>query len=439
MQKTDVIVIGAGVAGLTASLFLAKSALKVKLIESKNFIGGRTFSIKDPNAFFDLDNGQHLFAGAYENYFEFLKQINSFKYIKFQKGIDITFIDLQKNKNVLNTGFIPGKLGILVGFLKYNALSFNQKFKILNLLFKINKNAQNLNYKSVKNFLEVFKQDEKIIQYFWEPLCLAVMNNDIENSDFEVFRNVLFKLFLSNSNFSKLAYSTVPLSKLYENFEDIFKKYQGELILSEKIIDVEFGDDYIISVLSKNNKYIADYFIFAVPPYVIYKLFKDKIAFKSEFAYSTIISAYIDYNFSYDLNELIGAIGTNIHWIFNRNKFYTGNSFNNNLSIAVTISAANKFNDFTNSEIKEIILNELSTLFDDLRFKSPIFFKLIKDKRATPMINFKSKELRFNKLPNLKNVFFAGDWTDTKLPATIEGACQSGINCMKEIVKYYKD
>ncbi len=433
MQKLDIIVIGAGVAGLVSALNLAKLGNKVTLIEAKNFIGGRTYSFNDPNSYFDLDNGQHLFAGAYTNFFNFLKQINSYKYLKFQKGIKIKFIDTNRNTYYFNTGLLPGKLGQILGFISFNALNFQQKIKLIALLRKVLNEKNKLSYKSIYNFLIDNKQDKRIISYFWEPLCLAVMNNDLKHSDFEIFQNVLKKLFSGDKDFTRLAYSTVPLSKLYENFEIEFKKAGGKLILGEKLTDVNIENNRVISVSSNRNKFFTDLYIFAVPPYVLNNLFEGKISINLNFEYSTIVSGYIDYDFHYNLPEIIGAIGTNLHWIFNRNKLLNQNSDNRNLSLAITISSANLLNKIKNDDIKLTILKELSLLLNDDRFKNPVFFKLIKDQKATPLLDFESKKMRFNELPELMNAYFVGDWTDTKLPATIEGACQSAISCVNKI------
>ena len=58
--------------------------------------------------------------------------------------------------------------------------------------------------------------------------------------------------------------------------------------------------------------------------------------------------------------------------------------------------------------------------------------------RATFVPDADSIEMRPKNTTNFKNFFIAGDWTDTGLPATIEGAVKSGKKCANEIQNIIK-
>jgi phytoene dehydrogenase-like protein len=59
----DVIVIGGGVAGLSAAAVLAERGVRVRLLEARPSLGGRTTAFTDPATGERVDNGQHLLMG----------------------------------------------------------------------------------------------------------------------------------------------------------------------------------------------------------------------------------------------------------------------------------------------------------------------------------------------------------------------------------------
>ena len=68
-----VIVLGGGLAGMSAARILLKNGYEVTLVEKRPFLGGRAFSFYDKNENVEIDNGQHLFLGCCSYYIEFLK------------------------------------------------------------------------------------------------------------------------------------------------------------------------------------------------------------------------------------------------------------------------------------------------------------------------------------------------------------------------------
>ena len=56
----------------------------------------------------------------------------------------------------------------------------------------------------------------------------------------------------------------------------------------------------------------------------------------------------------------------------------------------------------------------------------PSAHRIVKERRATISQTPESNRLRPNTVCHLDNLLLAGDWTDTGLPATIEGSIKSG-------------
>jgi uncharacterized protein with NAD-binding domain and iron-sulfur cluster len=108
--------------------------------------------------------------------------------------------------------------------------------------------------------------------------------------------------------------------------------------------------------------------------------------------------------------------------------------FNKGSFLSVVISDADKYKDMEEQKILDIIIPELqkNRIITD---RNIISFKIIKEKRATFVPDSKSQKYRLPCKTNLSGIYLAGDWTDTGLPATIEGAALSGRVAAEAISK----
>ena len=121
--------------------------------------------------------------------------------------------------------------------------------------------------------------------------------------------------------------------------------------------------------------------------------------------------------------EFIGVIGGIVDWIFKKRNI-----------LSITISAANNLNNLDNEKISKIVWEDVKKIFNLNTIKKPKY-KIIREKMAT-FVQSPEEILRKPKMhTKYKNVFLAGDWIDTGLPATIEGAITSGYNVANYINK----
>jgi hypothetical protein len=101
--------------------------------------------------------------------------------------------------------------------------------------------------------------------------------------------------------------------------------------------------------------------------------------------------------------------------------------------LSVTVSAANRYADMENEELVALVWRDLSRAFG-LGTEIPSH-RVVREKRAT----FAATPAMLRKRPGTvtadKNVVLAGDWTDTGLPATIEGAIRSGNRAAEAMLR----
>src|SRR5712692_9718219 len=92
-MSPDVIVIGAGVAGLNAAVELSQRGARVCVLEAKAVLGGRATAFNDPLTGERVDNGQHVLLGCYRETFRLLDAIGTRDRVRLQSTLDVEFVD----------------------------------------------------------------------------------------------------------------------------------------------------------------------------------------------------------------------------------------------------------------------------------------------------------------------------------------------------------
>jgi squalene-associated FAD-dependent desaturase len=429
-------IIGAGISGISAAIHLIENGFKVDIYESTDSVGGRISSIKDFKTGNIIDNGQHLLVGAYKRFLYLLGKFGTEKNLKILDGIDITYVD-NKGSYPLSTGTLPGDLGALAGILSFKPFHLKDKIGLIALALKI-KISKLVSDETCLEFLLRNNQTQNAIKYFWEPLVLATINNDLSSSPAQLLINVMKDAFFNNKKMSSLILPTSDLQNLLIPLEKFVSDNGSKLIKKTKISELLIDNENIKGVKLKTGEIIHyDYVISSLPPFSLKKIIPDNYSqryfrFLSDFEYSPIISVYLWYDLLFPKKDIFALIGTTSQWVFNRNNF-ADNEDNKYTLLSVTISNADMLLNKNPKEISSIVHNEISELFDEIIVKSPIHSRVVIEKFATFRSDIKTEIIRTDNTTPIEGLYLAGDWTDTGYPATIEGAAISGWKTAKII------
>ncbi len=412
------LIIGGGIAGLTAASILSSKNNQVVLLEASPKLGGRTYSFLDKESGEIIDNGQHILMGCYNYTLDFIRLIGAENNFIYQKNLEINFISNKKKKYLLKARTSLYPINLLLAIVRYDILSASDKLKLISFLLKLlvirRKSLEDL---SVYEWLIKENQTENIIKSFWEILCVGAMNTNLHNASATLFYDILNEIF-SNGNFA----STIILPKygLSESFINpaltFIKKNSGKVLLSEQVKELVIKNDKVVSVNTELKKYNDfDFVITAVPLYALEKIIPNNLLnINVDFSYSTILNIHLWLKENPFKEKFYGLIDSPLHWIFNKGSH-----------INIVISDANKYAEITNEEIIEMTFNELHK-YTDIKKEFLEKYKIIKEKRATFIPHNDILNKRPETKTKIKNLFLAGDWTNTDLPATIEGAAKSG-------------
>lgn len=430
-DKPAVAVIGGGVAGLAAASLLAKRGYRVTVLEQKSRLGGRTYSFTDDVTGDTIDNGQHILMGCYDYTLRWLGEIGAIDNLSVFEDYRIPFAAPHKKLSPLRLPNWPSPLHLLAGILNFKNLSFRDRLKLLKAGVNLRKSVGS--DISVAQWLDQNGQSSDCKKYFWQPVCLAVMNEDMESASAKVFATVLKAMFLRSRDASKFILSKSGLSELFvHRATDAVLNSGGSVYYNEAVKSFSVMDERFSGIETKTEKHFdADILISAVPVWEVTKIIPNEILPLIAPKTSPIVSIYVWCESSITISELfkgefIGCIDTHIQWIFKKKNY-----------LSITISDADEVASWERDRIDVMVRAELQALLN-IKPEQIRRIQTIKEHRATFSITTNGPFIRPGVSTSYENLYVIGDWVDTGLPSTIESAVKSAYQCIELIKKKEK-
>ncbi len=129
--------------------------------------------------------------------------------------------------------------------------------------------------------------------------------------------------------------------------------------------------------------------------------------------------------------EFVGLRGTNVQWLFDKSRILGASDH----CIALVLSGAHEHVSKSKEELLAIAMKELGEVLPGAKNAKLLHSLVIKERFATFSPSPEAEPLRPAARTPIKGLYLAGDWTATGLPATIEGAVQSGYTAAKEVLQ----
>jgi len=381
---------------------------KVGVFEATNHAGGRCRSYKDKILNRTINNGNHLILSGNLGVKKFLSNLDIADNFQTMDPVLFNFYDIIKNERWSlqpSSGRIPW--WILNPSRRIPGTSLGDYLSLLK--FK---------YAKDKTIAALVNPSRPIFERLWQPLSQAVLNTDAHEGSAALIWTMLSKTLLKGSDASRPMLTRAGLSaSLIDPAISFLTANKSDIQFSMKLQSVSKNTNKL-KTINFNKRAITlktnDAVIFALPPNIISSLIPDIITPKDT-------NAIVNVHFRLDERPtlpndapFIGIIGGVAQWLFKHDDVYS-----------VTVSAADKFSNKSNEEIAKIIWKEVAKVIDNNREKLPLF-RIIREKRATFAQTPEEIKRRPDSRTNWKNLYLAGDWTNTGLPATIESAIVSG-------------
>lgn len=440
------IVIGGGVAGIAAATRLTEAGWSVDLYERKRTLGGRAGSFQDRETGDLLDIGPHLLAGCYRETFRLLKRMGVDDQLLLSKRMVVPYVLPDGRTEILDGGRWPAPLHLLRGLLGFGALNWRSRLNLLRmappLLAVAMGGASHLRGMNAVMWLRSCGQTEEALRVLWEPLILACLNTIPRKASAELFARVAAQLFLGGRRSATLGTGIRGLEPLFgASAQQFLERRNCQVWLGKAIKKILIRNHSVEGILLPDGELRqADVYVVAVPPQLVLELLPDDFAFREPFKYlrmfqdSAICSLYLWTDRPITDLPFAHLRTRRFEWLFNLNALMPGQTFSGPI-VGLENSAANWMISWTKDEMVEAARDDLAACFPHARNAAVLRAKVSKEKSATFAADPKIDGLRPANETPLCDLYFAGDWTDTGYPGTIEGAVLSGHRAAELIIQ----
>jgi hydroxysqualene dehydroxylase len=398
-------IIGAGLAGLSAAVRLAQSSATVVVHEATRQAGGRCRSYADAATGLTIDNGNHLLLSGNRAALDYLKTIGSEAHLVGPARAEFPFVDLATGNRWtirMNDGHIPW--WIFDFRRRVPGTSPRHYLAMARLLWA----------SADKTIGDVSPCTGPLYERLVHPLLLAALNIDPPEGSAMLAGTVIRETLAAGGRACRPLVARDGLTPAFIEPALEFLRTRNAVVRFEHELRGMTLETSGVTALDFGNEKVSidqgDAVIVAVPAYAAKSLIPD---LDPPSTFRAIVNAHFRVAPPADLPPMLGVLNGTVEWLF---------AFPDRLS--VTISAADRLMDTARQALARTIWNEVSriaALPDELPS-----WQIVRERRATFAATPAEDAKRPPAQTSWRNLFLAGDWTATGLPATIEGAIRSG-------------
>jgi squalene-associated FAD-dependent desaturase len=431
----DLVVVGGGWAGCSAAFQASRRGFRVRLLEAGPRLGGRASSFVDPASGEWMDHGQHLFLGAYRETLKLLGELGTAGFIEFQDPLRVHYLMDDGRLETLRASRLPGPLSLGLGLAKFRPLP-GAGSALLKLGLRggaalgsafLGRLPPASDRVSVEDWLAACGQDRAVTALLWEPMVLAALNARPAQARLREFLAVLGGGFLRGGFSAALGLAKAPLAKLLEPLPALLRQQGSEVELGAVVEGIEAGPQGGWRLRRTGGATLdCSGLILALPARRAADLLglnlAGRLGLEAQAARpeSAIVSVWL-WSPGPLLPADIQAFGPQVgaaprfHWGFSW-------ALEAGWRTCIVSSAAQDMADQDNA----LILSELAAFLASRgRPYTWTRSRVVKERKATPVFE-PGSPARLGQGTALPGLALAGDWTETGLPATIEGAVLSG-------------
>jgi len=430
----SVIVVGGGLAGLSAGCALSEAGFKVTLLERRPYVGGRASSYEHPGTGEIVDNCQHVLLGCCTNLIDLYRRTGVESKIRWFDRL--TFLEPGGRATKLQPSFWPSPFHSTVSFLSAAMLSLGDKLSVSNALMKFARGIPEDNpAESFAQWLKRNGQSKRAIRHFWEPVLVSALNEDLDRISIRYAAQVFRESFLKSAAAGRMGVPSVPLTELYSAAIGYIEARGGSVKLRTSVDSVRPSANGI-EVTAGSETFAADAVVMAVPWGTLTKFVQScdpeepeisALAGKLEHLESSPITG-IHLWFDRQITDLDHAVllDRTIQWMFHKSKLHPSRENGAGSYVELVVSASKSLVEKQRQEIIDLAVAELAEFFPELKQAKLLKATVIKEIYATYSVQPGSDRYRPSTYSPWPNVFFAGDWIETGWPATMEGAVRGG-------------
>ena len=479
MTGRHVLVIGGGLAGISAAVQLREAGIAVTLLEARPWLGGATCSFSRGDLV--IDNGQHVFLRCCTAYQELLARLGMTGSVSMQERFDVTVLTPGRQAR-LRRSSLPAPLHLTGALARYGLLTPAERLKAGRAVLGMrmaDPASPGLDDQRLGDWLGSRWQGERARRRLWDLFIISTLNIDGDEASAGLAATVIKTALLGRKDAADIGISSIPLGELHgKAAARLLSRLGADVRLGVKAVAIERGPDGAFAVravaagddadrrlvpaggqdsqaavppppgpaaspaaaapppaAAAGGVLTADAVVLAVPSWVATNLAPTGLgsmpAGWADLGVSPIVNVHVHYDRRVTRLPFAAALESPVQWVFDKTR---AAGVTTGQYLAVSLSAADSYVDVPAARLREQFLPALEQLFPAAADASVLDFFVTRERRATFRQVPGSGRLRPGAGTSVPGLALAGAWTDTGWPDTMEGAVRSGQNAAERII-----
>jgi squalene-associated FAD-dependent desaturase len=450
-----VVVIGGGLAGISAALDCAAAGACVTLVEVRRRLGGAAYSFEREGL--QMDNGQHVFLRCCYAYRALLSRLGSEQRVSIQPRLEIPVLKPGAPVVRLRRGALPAPLHLLGALLRYPYLSLPERLGAARAAFalmRLSPGRASLEEQTFGEWLARHGQGPDAVRALWDLVALPTLNLPAAQASLELSAFVFRQGLLSGADAGDIGFHAATLGEtIGEPALAALKRAGVEVTLgwrAERLQRTTGGlevhgrggraaveadgppqasqDPPTDSARLPSDGLSAEAVIVAVPharaAALLEALIPDVAARLRALGSSPIVNLHVLYDRPVCEQSFAAGVGTPVQYLFDRTA--AAGASGGSQYLAVSLSGAEREMGMSVDALRERYLPALEALLPRARRAQVECFVATREHAATFRSAPGVQALRPGPRTSIPGLVLAGAWTDTGWPATLEGAVLSG-------------
>ena len=432
--EPHVLVVGGGLAGMTAALACADGGARVTLLEARKWLGGATASFTRDGL--TLDTGQHVFLRCCTAYRDFLRRVGSQSKTGMQARLDIPVIAPGGRRGALRRSGLPAPLHLGGALLSYSFLSPAERLRATRTALAVRRldpRDPGVDARSFGDWLRARGESPRAIRNLWELFGLPTLNVHADGASLALAAKVFRTGLLEAADAADIGMPLVPLADVHGTPALAALEAAGATVrLGAKVRSILATADGAAGAATEDGTVEADAVVLAVPneraPGLLPAGAVDDPSAFARLGSSPIVNLHVVYDRPVTRLRFAASVDSPVQWIFDRT---APAGVTEGQYLAVSLSGADEYRDRPVEELRAIFLPALEALFESTGGARVERFLVTREPQATFRQAPGTLALRPGPGTNVPRLYLAGAWTDTGWPATMEGAVRSGLTAAR--------
>lgn len=426
---------------MAAAAALASLDCRVTLLESRPRLGGRASSFVDQATGTTIDNCQHVNLGCCTNFQHFCRATQIADGLQTEPSI--TFIGPNNRPHKLAASCLPAPLHLLPSFAQLSYLSWYDKWRLAWGLRALAHRRWAGSNEIMSDWLRCHRQTANAIARVWQVVLVSALSEALERITVHDARKVFVDAFLANRHGWELQIPTVPLDTLYTQRVGAWLTSVGvDVRLSSGVSCLRFADERAVGVELRDGSTVqADEIILATPSYLVKSMLPDAFAVHPQIAaldqleWAPISSVHLWFDRAIMPLPHATFVDRLSQWIFDRGTVQQPGGTTAHY-YQVVISASRQLAGRERPDIVRDVTSELAAVWPAVATAQLMNARVVTEHKACLSMLPGNAALRPRSQSPIPNVSFAGDWTSTGWPSTMEGAVRSGYMAAENVSRH---